>query len=143
MNKHERQVQRRAKRLRRHRGVDPDSERSDDARPVVGNALDRFVLKHGRPLMASFPVGKDDHVTVHVSRQYIELHQRGAHIFIPRPQLIRLLKWLIPKTKLMSGSFFPPEAAERYYRKDAKLMKQLKRERKLHYSGSKPRRRDR
>lgn len=113
------------------------------------SVLNRYLQKKGHLLRARLRVGKKDSIVASITDSYIILEVKSPKrvtqtIYIPRSKAITLLKWLIPRMKLMEGpDFYVPDAVQEYLRAEDKLLRGLKAQREASRPGKRRRSRRR
>lgn len=117
------------------------SEQPEDRR----HEFERYLLHHGHFPRAVLSIGGGKQVEVALAPRYAAIRTLpyGSTIYIPRSQLIKLIKWMIPLVKRMDHQDFSVEQAMSDYLRDEELHLQELRRQKRQRQYSIPRRRRR
>jgi hypothetical protein len=91
--------------------------------------FDSFLEREGHPLTAKLPSG----VQVWVMRGYIGIEEKGRRIYIPRNDLVKLLKWLSPMLRLMDQSINPRDLMAEYMDAEDEWLKDFRKQKRRRY----------
>jgi hypothetical protein len=90
--------------------------------------LDRYLQREGH-----YPTASLGSVQVWVTRGYIGIEERGHRIYIPRNDLVKLLRWLVPKAKIMDESVNPRDLVREYMDAEDLRLKEFRKAKKSRY----------
>lgn len=90
--------------------------------------FDSYLKSTGHPLTARL-----GSVEVWVMRGYIGIEEKGHRIYIPRNDLVKLLKWLVPLAKMMDENVNPRDLVREYMDQEDERLKDFRRAKKQRY----------
>jgi len=98
--------------------------------------LSLYLHQRGHAPRSRLRVGKRDTLEVEVHESYIHLtlhspSRTTQEIYIPRTVWYRLLKWVVPLSKLMDlPDHYVPDATRAYLKREAQFAQELRRQKK-------------
>lgn len=99
---------------------------------MTRHPFDEYYQKHGHYPKATLKLTRRFRIEVQVTRGYaiVSTYPYGRTTYIPRNQLVRLLKWLTPLVRQMDSNWNVEERFEQYLRDEDLLAKDLKRQKR-------------
>lgn len=97
----------------------------------------------GKTPTARLPLGGDKTLIVTLHKGYAEFrtYPHGQSIYIPRNQLVKLIRWMIPGVRRMTHSWSVEAAIRRYAQAEADHQRELRELKRGLYRAQRPRRR--